>query len=178
MSAEVENEYRLSERDRVLSQRIWDVIAMPTGRQKVSELTPLLKPIQKSDCAISTTATENTYLAGLCEAVVSERIAASGEQSIWKSLQRTIPRSESRDVSVIEALENPNFKWRTLGGVAGETSISIEEVREVLKRHDRKIIQCSRNAEGGAGLYTTRKHYKRSSPFWERLVSTIVNRPV
>ena len=35
---------------------------------------------------------------------------------------------------VLKALENPKFRWRTVGGVSGDTGIPDRAVREILQK--------------------------------------------
>ena len=74
---------------------------------------------------------------------------------------------------VVHALENPKYKWRTVRGVAKRVKGSEDEVLQVLNEHANEIIRSSIPAESGEDLYTTRRHYKRMTPFFDKVLSSL-----
>jgi DNA-binding IclR family transcriptional regulator len=95
----------------------------------------------------------------------------------------TIPPPEgiaSQDVqSVIAALENPQYKWRTIAGIAASTGLAEGQVRRILHYLEREgvAIQSSVDAEDGSALFTTRLHYREKASLWHRFLAALRNRP-
>ncbi len=73
---------------------------------------------------------------------------------------------------VVQLLENPKYKWRTIRGVAKELNSSQEEILQLLAKHENEIIKSSIPAESGEGLYTTRRHYQLMTPLFYRFISS------
>ncbi len=74
------------------------------------------------------------------------------------------------------ALENPKFKWRTIGGVAKETGLGTATVVSNVSSHQDTVIQSYVSSKSGADLYTTRDHYKEKTTFISRVFSSITNK--
>lgn len=62
---------------------------------------------------------------------------------------------------VVRALEHPKYDWRTIPGMVAETRLSPERVAEILAELGNRIVKTS--AKDGSSLYTTRKHYNRTT---------------
>lgn len=77
---------------------------------------------------------------------------------------------------VVVALENPNFRWRTVRGIAKETGLSEDAVLVALTAIQNWVIRSSIPSARGEDLYTTREHFKKSGSFLERLRGVILNR--
>ena len=62
---------------------------------------------------------------------------------------------------VLEALSNPNYVWRTLGGLEKETELPKDVLLQVLEgmRDDSLVTSRGRN---GNIVYTTRDHYNKT----------------
>ena len=73
---------------------------------------------------------------------------------------------------VVQALENPKYKWRTLRGVAKQLKSSEEELLKLLTEHENEIIKSAIPAESGEELYTTRRHYRKMTPFIDKVYSS------
>ena len=71
------------------------------------------------------------------------------------------------------ALENPKYEWRTLRGVARETSLSESELLAQFKDHEDQVIRSSIPNKDGEDLFTTRDHYRKTASVWDRLTSSI-----
>jgi hypothetical protein len=77
---------------------------------------------------------------------------------------------------VLKALENPNYTWRTIAGIAKETGLDEETVHQVLKALGEEVIRSEVPSEKGEGLYTTRSHYRKKTPWWKRFFAALRNR--
>jgi len=79
---------------------------------------------------------------------------------------------------IVAALEDPRFKWRTIKGVSRQLNISESEVAELLNSLIDKgiVFQSSVSFSDGSPLYTTRRHFRACSSFWERLGAAFRNR--
>ena len=76
---------------------------------------------------------------------------------------------------VIEALENPDYHFRTIKGLSRELSIDEDIVEKILESEDLedKVIQCSTTDDDGQILYTTREHYKKTQPLINKILTAI-----
>lgn len=61
---------------------------------------------------------------------------------------------------VILALENPNYKWRTIEAVSKETHISLEEAQEIISELGGQVIKSNIPDINRRSLYTTKAHYE------------------
>lgn len=64
--------------------------------------------------------------------------------------------------AVLEAMENSMYEWRTISGVARETDLDPEIVREVIKNNPDKIRHSRLPSRSGEELYKV--HTPRSTP--------------
>lgn len=77
------------------------------------------------------------------------------------------------NVTVLEALSDPRYKWRTPSRIARQLGIPLEDVmREIVENRD-ILVESSRRTEDGEHLYTTRKHYEKTTPKWRRLLADL-----
>ncbi len=78
--------------------------------------------------------------------------------------------------SIMKALENPKYNWRTINGIVDETSLPVDMIESVLyKLENEGVIVSQLDAEGHA-IFTTWNHYKKSQGFLNRLLTTISGR--
>ena len=82
------------------------------------------------------------------------------------------PNLDRRNI-VVRALEDPNYEWRTVEGVAEQTGLEEANVRETLEELDGEIIRSSVPDESGRNLYTTRKHYRQTQGLGTRILSAL-----
>lgn len=75
-----------------------------------------------------------------------------------------------------QALENPNFKWRTVDGIAKETGFPSPTVVSSLSHHSDLVIRSTIPSTTGLDLFTTRDHYHEKSTLWERFESVVTNK--
>ena len=97
----------------------------------------------------------------------------------YGSIRRPDPAELSEDelgrcleaALVLKALEDPDWDWRTVEGVAHSTGLPQQRVREVLES-SAAVIRSSVHDKSGRPLYTTREHYKKRRSFFDSLRST------
>jgi hypothetical protein len=82
-------------------------------------------------------------------------------------------RNLDRRNIVVRALEDPNYEWRTVEGVAEQTGIEEANVRETLEELNGEIIRSSIPDESGRHLYTTRRHYRQTQGLGTRILSAL-----
>src|ERR1700682_4698259 len=70
---------------------------------------------------------------------------------------------------VVRALEDPNYEWRTVEGVAEQTGLEEANGREALEELNGEIIRSSVPDESGRNLYTNRKHYRQTQGLGTRI---------
>jgi hypothetical protein len=76
---------------------------------------------------------------------------------------------------VINALENPNYKWRTISGIARETGINPQTITSIVAVSD-KVVKSSRQSIDGQDLFTTRSRFNAIASSGEKLIGAIKNR--
>lgn len=64
--------------------------------------------------------------------------------------------SDPRDRKVLEALDNPYWDFRTVGGIAKDTGLSESEVRQVLEKYPDYVRRSPLPDSRGHGLYALR----------------------
>lgn len=74
-----------------------------------------------------------------------------------------------------QALENPNYKFRTMNGVIKEACVSSEVVERAMRQHADEIVKLYRRGSNGEALYTTREHYKKKASTTEKIIGAVIN---
>jgi hypothetical protein len=72
--------------------------------------------------------------------------------------------------SVLGALANPKFEWRTVEGVSRDTQLQTDRVLQVIEAMPDLVIRSRVPDAQGRPLYTTREHYKETHSSLERLL--------
>lgn len=89
-----------------------------------------------------------------------------------------MPFSNDDHLKVIQVLENPKYKWRTVRGIARESEMPESKVEEILERTKGLIVQSSVPSTDGSPLFTTRRHLRQHGTAFARLVGAFKNRAV
>jgi hypothetical protein len=86
-----------------------------------------------------------------------------------------VPLSKEQQVEAVKgALEAPDYNWRTIDGIARDTGLAPETIGDILlKDLSRVVIRLSVPDEKGRALYTTREHYRKTQPTWNRILSAV-----
>lgn len=81
----------------------------------------------------------------------------------WILRDATYQRETEMDEAeqILKALSNPNWEWRTVGGLSKETGIPEDRVQQFLDRLEEQVIRSRVPDKKGRALYTTRDHYKQ-----------------
>jgi hypothetical protein len=80
------------------------------------------------------------------------------------------------DRKVLAALDNQNFEWRTLSGIAKETDLSVERVTKVVSACGEKIVQASVTSTSGDLLYTSRDKHNKKTSLLKKVSAVLRNR--
>ena len=80
---------------------------------------------------------------------------------------------DDNSIKVLKALENPNYKWRTIIGLEKETKLTKDVIQDILKKLDDYVIRSSIPDKNGNILYTTRKHYHEKQNIFTRGLTAI-----
>ncbi len=83
--------------------------------------------------------------------------------------------TESIQEKVKVALKNPEYKFRTVNGVAAEVGIDPANAKELIFQVD-NMVHLHRRTKEGDSLYTTRDHYYQRASIWERIMCGVINR--
>lgn len=79
-------------------------------------------------------------------------------------------------ISVMAALNETKYKWRTISGISKETGIPPEKVKEILSKNSEVVIQSSALSPRGEALFTTRERHQKETSTWSRIGLAIRNR--
>lgn len=95
--------------------------------------------------------------------------------------KRTCERRKGKSTAhafeeIKKALENPNYKYRTMKGVSTEAHVSIEAVEKAIRDHSDEIVFLFRKGQNGEALITTRSHYKKKASLKEKFMGVVINR--
>jgi hypothetical protein len=85
--------------------------------------------------------------------------AQLAEDDLRKSLESAL---------VAKALEDPKWDWPSVKGIAKDTGLPEERVRELLAS-SLSVLRSSVPDKEGRSLYTTRQHYKKRRTFLDSL---------
>lgn len=77
---------------------------------------------------------------------------------------------------VFQALDNTNYDWRTVAGIAKETGLDESEVSGLLTEHSDQIVRSSVPDVKGKALYTTRDRYYQARRIPHRILSIFADR--
>lgn len=79
---------------------------------------------------------------------------------------------------LLKALEDNRYKWRTIEGITTQTELSADEVEKLLYHLIKKevVIRSELPSVKGQELFTTRNHFKRTTPLSKRLGAAFRNR--
>jgi hypothetical protein len=91
----------------------------------------------------------------------------------WEEIQYV---GEGEWSKVKAALENPDFKWRTVVGVVKETGLDVVTVSANLAQNVDTVVSSTIPDPLGSALFTTRRHYREKSSLLDRLKSAIINK--
>lgn len=81
---------------------------------------------------------------------------------------------------VINALENKDYDWRSLNGVAKSTNLPKEDIKEAIKQliKEGTVIYAPYKNKKGHKLYTTVNHYRKTRGLLVRIASTLTDRVI
>jgi hypothetical protein len=84
---------------------------------------------------------------------------------------------EAIAAAVAAALENPNFRWRTIGGIAKETGIDAADVGATLAKDiGTSVLVAPVPSQDGQKLFATRNRVLETASFGEKLAGAFKNR--
>ena len=87
-----------------------------------------------------------------------------------------IRKKPERVDSVVGALENPEFSWRTVAGIARESGLTEAEVLEVLSQQTDLLFESSVLSKSGERLFTTRRQFRKTATALDKLRGAFKNR--
>lgn len=92
-----------------------------------------------------------------------------------KSTPPSVPLSKEQQIESVRAsLESPQYNWRTIDGISQDTGLDYQSINDVLLQDLSGVVIKSRVPdEKGRTLYTTREHYKKSQPIWNRILAAV-----
>ena len=82
-------------------------------------------------------------------------------------------KSES---NIEKAVNNENYEWRTIRGIAEEAKVNQREVQDYIESHGDKVVKSSAKNLDGEQLYASRKNRRERGSVASRILSAIKNR--
>jgi hypothetical protein len=91
-----------------------------------------------------------------------------------------VTNQDQKKQSVLNALNNPDYEWRTITGVSKEAHLSAEETIEVLGelRTEGLVLQSNSPSETGQYLFITREKFNQRATLGEKILGAVRNRIV
>ena len=77
--------------------------------------------------------------------------------------------------SILKALEDKRYKWRTYKGVAKQIGTTEKKVISIIDNFD-NIVKSSRPSIDSSSLFTTRSHFRKTSSILERILTGITGK--
>jgi hypothetical protein len=77
---------------------------------------------------------------------------------------------------VLDALNNPEFEWRTVPGITKETGLDSETVVKVLDQLGFQVVKSSRRTRDAQELFTTRACFRASASPLTKMLGALRNR--
>src|SRR5438270_4654845 len=87
----------------------------------------------------------------------------NGAKTALEPANEAVRRSTRNEqvLKVKDALEAPDYNWRTVEGIAQDTGLDPATVKDAFKDLSSSLIRSSIPDKLGRPLYTTRDHYKK-----------------
>jgi hypothetical protein len=98
---------------------------------------------------------------------------------IWRiNMSKTDEKTEDAiSAAVLSALENPKFRWRTIGGIAKETGIDAADVgATIAKEVGNNVVLAPAPSQEGEKLFSTRNRFLETASLGEKLIGAFKNR--
>jgi len=70
---------------------------------------------------------------------------------------------------VFEALDNPKYKWRTIGGISRETGIAFETVYYTVYKYRDEVVGSAVSSDTNEPLFTTRENWFRHATWLDKI---------
>jgi hypothetical protein len=97
----------------------------------------------------------------------------------WFKLRTTAELTSKIDglsSRLASALSNQKYLWRTVAGIAAETSLGADQVSDLLLVNEERIARSSRRAINGAALFALRARVEAESSPLNKLLTAFSNR--
>jgi hypothetical protein len=80
------------------------------------------------------------------------------------------------NTAVTKALEDEQYDWRTIPGLARSLNVSEKDITRVLNSVPDQIVRTT--ADDGRFLFTARSHYEKTHGFRDKLLSALADKIV
>ena len=93
-------------------------------------------------------------------------------------LQQEQPLLNNQEQAVFTALKNPKYEWRTVRGIAKETSLDVAKVMEVLTalKDGYLVVKSSVPSKEGLELITSREKFRAAANVGIKILGSLRNR--
>lgn len=89
--------------------------------------------------------------------------------------KRETLKNDKFATKTLAALDNPNYKWRTVKGIVKETNLSQNEVAATIERLNTEglVVMSSGTTSGGEFLFTSKQRYLGKKYWLNRILSVL-----
>jgi len=79
---------------------------------------------------------------------------------------------------VLRALNNPQYDWRTVDGIAKEAGLEVAEVMSILRQlaAQNLVVKSALPSKEGLELYTSRAKFHERASIADKLLGSLMNR--
>jgi hypothetical protein len=81
--------------------------------------------------------------------------------------------TDSGEVRIFEALEDPRWDWRTITALSRASGLDAEETRRVLRKYPVLVRQSAVPGPKGEELYTLQSRYFDRKTFLEKVLTSV-----
>ncbi|SES91160.1 hypothetical protein SAMN04488587_1529 [Methanococcoides vulcani] len=83
--------------------------------------------------------------------------------------------SDDIEIRVIASLNEPEYDWRTVSGIARENSLNKDVVEHAIFKLQMKgvVVESSNLDDNGHEIFTTKKKYMRKGNFANRILTAL-----
>ena len=87
------------------------------------------------------------------------------------AVERDLPMPDDMETVIVAALRDERWEYRTVEGIAKETGLPEEGVRDFLESRREIVWKSSLPDKKGRDLYTLQNRHSQSKEFWRSLTT-------
>jgi predicted RNase H-like HicB family nuclease/predicted transcriptional regulator len=109
------------------------------------------------------------------EAYLISMIKHNEKLPINDMIEINLETSDFQTEIVLNCLNKPAYKWRTIGGISKETNIDSGIIYKIINKLEDEgvVLKSSQAAPNGESIYTTLQRYLGKEYRWNRILSIL-----